>query len=161
MVFVFLSAIFSGCGNSSDNSGNQGVIDDSSAVTNFMISLDDGETKMMVSATNDKESLIYTSFMRHRSELDFVKGEVSGEHPSLRVFNYKGPDARYTLIVKNYNIDHNWYMLCPYHVSVHPGIECILSGKIDNYVFQTYISDLTKFNRVVSAIKEQSRNYVK
>jgi hypothetical protein len=161
IIFVLLSVVCSSCSASSDTAENNKIVDDSSVVTNFQISLGNAGVKMMVSATNNKESMIYTSYMDHQNELNVLKGDVSGEYPLFRVFNYKGADARYTLIVPDYNADHNWYMLCPYHVRVYTGVECILSGKIDNYVFQTDIDDLTKFGQIVSAIKMQSRKYVR
>lgn len=139
----------------------QGVVDDSSVVTNFIVSLNDGRDKMMVSATRNKDSIIYTSFLRHQKELDLLKGGISSKYPSFRIFNYKGPEARYTLMVPNYNTDHNWYMLCPYKVRNYSGVYCILSGKFNGYVFEAYVSDLTEFDQIVSAIKVQSKMYVR
>lgn len=161
IIFILLSVVFSGCNASSDKAENHKIVDDSSVVTNFQISLGNVGVKMMVSATSNKGSMIYTSYIGHQNELNFLKGDISSKYPSFRVFNYKGADARYTLIVPDYNKDHDWYMLCPYHVSAYTGVECILSGKIDNYVFQTDIDNLTKFGQIVSAIKMQSRKYIK
>lgn len=155
MVFLFCS----GCNASSDMGGNEKVTDDSPFVKSFSISIDDNKANMMVMATNDKKSIIYTAYVKHHNELETLKSksELSAGHHPFRVFNYKGSEARYTLISLNSSdVNDDWYALCPYHGEIKPGAGCILSGKFNGYVFQTYVLDLSRFNEIVSAIKAQS-----
>ena len=159
--FLSLFTIFSGCGRSASDSGGRGILDDSSSVTTFPVSLGKNGEKIAVLATKDKNSQIFRSFVKHEGELSAISENRIDEYPGLRVFNYKGPEARYSLIIPNLLDNYSWYLVCPYRVRLVAGTECILFGKINNYVFQTYINDVTKFGLVVSSIKAQKPNYIK
>lgn len=158
-----LFSICYGCSGSSGPSGERGIVDDRSTVTSFPISLvKGGKMDVLVQATNDKNSQIYRNFVKHRNELESAteRGGNDGKYPRLRAFDYRGPEARYSLIVPDYSND-TWYLVCPYRVRLTVGTGCILYGKIDEYVFRSYIYDVDQFSMIVSAVKDQARRSIK